>query len=460
MKKTTFLSIALAALLTGCGGGDSSSTNTDPTATATTIKVVDGYIKNATVIDASGVQATELGNGEYQFATTPVYPITATGGALIDTNTSFDINMISYNGNIISPITTLVGNVDSDILNMLSNATGLDADIKSMAIDYIDANSTTLTKISQIAYGIIKDNLQDELKAEIASNMPSDFNGLLIASQNAIDRDTTLTSIQKLIKKEYVNTINNLITNPSDAELAIAHYKEKFDATGDNDDYDGDGVPNKLELDNGFNMMDPSDINGSADNDGDGVSNLKELQYANVFYGLDYNTSIPATLIPQWETNSTSDGLIISVKEQYVIDRSTNSSLVPMPYISIADTNESTVLRTYDEANAFCNALSYGGFNDWRLPTSTEASLIFASDPLDANGGLNLWLFADKLTELTPIYVYNNVFSWTSTSIDADNADAAFLWSGKITSSISMRGLFSTHAKTDKYNAICVRNYK
>lgn len=128
MKKINGLvmSTLTAALLIGCGGGGgSSSTASDTqsgsssstTSTSTDVTVERGAVFGATVTDAAGQVATQKsGSNVYTFATTPVYPITASGG-IIDVNGDEQISagdvelttvLTSYS-TVVTPITTYLG---------------------------------------------------------------------------------------------------------------------------------------------------------------------------------------------------------------------------------------------------------------------------------------------------------------------------------------------------------------
>ncbi len=472
MKIKILLSVTLAALLTACGGGggsdspttnttgDSSNNNTGDSNTVTptsfTVKVVDGYIKDATVSDALGAEATYNGNGDYVFESLPQYPITATGGRLIDTDTEFDIAMLSHQGAVISPITTLIGNGDSDVLAMLSNATGEGADINSYAVDYVESNNVDLTKIAQISYMLLKDGLVDNLKGEIATNMPSDFNGLMTATQNAINNSSTLNQNEKIIKSGYVGLIDSLVNDATNAENILANFKQNINKTNDDDDFDGDGVPNGLEREFGYDMSVPFDINGSGDLDGDGISNIKEMMYAHVTaWDMNYTNPLPENKRPNWVAEDTDDGLILSIKEDY-------AQQIGFKYLSIADDANSNTNKSFDEAKEYCQDLVYGGFDDWRLPTLNEARDMFRSEYSDAY--INLHLQTSNLFEGYSTVFPDNVnkfkYTWTSEEVDSENANAIVLWRGELGEYRYMEGFPHMLSKDYGSSSICVREYK
>ncbi|GEM_PF-4619164 len=171
MKKINSLVIGISSTiiltLSGCGGGSSST----PTETETTITAIDGYIKNATLKDSSGLTATYSSNGKYTFSKTPTYPLTLTGGVLEDVNISFDINMTAQNGSsVISPITTFLGS-DSNLLSKFANLGLSQTTLDEFEVDYIETSDIDLAKLSQLLYIVLKDdNLTTTFKQSLENN--------------------------------------------------------------------------------------------------------------------------------------------------------------------------------------------------------------------------------------------------------------------------------------------------
>ena len=163
----------LLSSLVGCGSDNNDNTtpppSTPPSSTVTTITVVDGYIKDGLLTDANGQVGTYTSNGKYTLATSPKYPLFFTGGKYLDTNRSFDINMTSQSGLIISPITTFL-ETNTSLQTKLAVALSLSDSMESFAVDYIDTNSTDLAKLSQVLYLILKDtNLTKEFKISMTT---------------------------------------------------------------------------------------------------------------------------------------------------------------------------------------------------------------------------------------------------------------------------------------------------
>ena len=126
-KKITFsiAAIALAGMISGCGGGSSSSgssnnANTNNAASTKSVKVVDGYVIGANVCDENGVCASTEKDGIAKAAYTDTTLI-ATGGYIdINANNEIDDNDIKLpdtftlktpaGKSVISPLTALIAN--------------------------------------------------------------------------------------------------------------------------------------------------------------------------------------------------------------------------------------------------------------------------------------------------------------------------------------------------------------
>ena len=170
----------VAILFNGCGSSGSDDNDSGDTgnsaSTSTTVTAVDGYIKNAIVKDSVGNIAIYDKAGKYIFSSSPVYPITLTGGQLLDTNKSFDLNMSVSDGSslVISPITTFLGN-NSDLLSKFANLGLNKSTLSDFSIDYMDTNDLNLAKLSQLLYVILRDsNLTADFKASLESNTSID----------------------------------------------------------------------------------------------------------------------------------------------------------------------------------------------------------------------------------------------------------------------------------------------
>jgi len=213
--------VAIGIGITGCsGGGDDTptagstggSTTTGGTA-GPTITALDGYIKNATLKDASGQTATYSGaGGKYVFASSVTYPLTLTGGVYEDTNTSFDINMTCSSGSVLSPITTFIDG-NSTVLGKLANLalSGNPASFTDFSVDYVDTNDTALAKLSQLLYVVAKDsNLTRTLREDMNVTSLSALYSHIESDINTSVTDTTLQNNMRIFVQK-VKDINSSV---------------------------------------------------------------------------------------------------------------------------------------------------------------------------------------------------------------------------------------------------------
>ena len=194
----------------------------------TQITVLDGYVKNANVVDALGQKATYCSKGKYTFKDTPTYPIKSFGGELEATNEPFDINMSVNDGVslVISPITTFINN-DGDIVTKLSNAGFADFNtMEDFSIDYIATGNEDLAKLAQILYVILKDNdLTTTFKAKIDSARSLDE---IFVKANETVETSSISLIKKLRYKLFFKTIKNYTGIASDIESDIKIKTSKY----------------------------------------------------------------------------------------------------------------------------------------------------------------------------------------------------------------------------------------
>ena len=462
MKKSMLklsLATAIATAFIGCGGGSSSSPNNgsgNDDSENTDVTVVDGYIKNATVTDSAGNIATFLGNGVYRFTGSVSYPISVTGGQYADTNESFDITMSSYSGTVVNPLTTLIGSGDSEILSALSAATGLSADIKDYAKDYVDSNNTDLAKISQYAYNIIKNNLKTDFKTNIGG--VSDLNDFKTALTTTIN-NSSLDSFHKQLAINFNTNVDSFTGATKDFETILNQSKLAYTKTGDYDDADGDLIPNWVEIKLGYNPADGSDINASADTDNDGIPDYNEIYYAEAlgdydgidFYGVSgFNVSSPNTSVLNWEINATSNGNIIKIKDSYAND----NNLVKY---QIAD---ETFFGNYADAQNFCANLNTGGYTDWRLPSENDNRIF---NPSYRDYFIDIKKLARNIDKIRTIDIYGNADIWTSTEIENDPDSMKLikvfsLWKKKVNDGrTTIFAGFSDTKKIRDFNTICIR---
>jgi len=163
MKASYLISLAVATVvLTGCGGSSSSS---DTAVVASkTITVERGPILKAVVVDSNGQKAKEEGSGKYTFASTPSYPVMATGG-FIDVDRDGvvsvgdvvnDVNLTTVAGSVVTLATTLASNpkTKAEVERIATSLNITTADLLTKT----PSESKEIEAISNIMYKYMKEN--------------------------------------------------------------------------------------------------------------------------------------------------------------------------------------------------------------------------------------------------------------------------------------------------------------
>jgi len=319
MKKTNLIVLTtLGLLFIGCGGGTTTSegeiSSGGETSSPTDVTVVDGYIKDATVYDSAGLTAIYSGaNGKYTFIDTPTYPITVNGGKLEDTNLDFDIEMKS-DSTVISPITTFLHN-DDEVLEKfkLMNLGAITA--SQFSVDYIESNDTTLAKVSQVLYTMLKDDSQAiEFKKQVLSGEITSLDLFFAKASESIE--ASFDTIEK--KQEY----RNLLKSIKAFDQSPAEFEEEIKFVKNAVAYD--------PLTAGYYKARPF-----------------EVQYLSKIYIRD-------------NTNSTVEG----------IASDTEASKLWQDGI-----DQNTITRSHIGAVDYCkNFITESGYSSWRLPSVGELS--------------------------------------------------------------------------------------
>ena len=209
----------LASSLVFIGCSSSEGDSADPVLGATTVTAVDGYIRDANIIDNVGQIGVYTSSGRYAFANSIAYPLRSSGGALEDTNASFDINMSAQSGLVLSPITSFLGD-DSGLLDKLIGLGISDATtLNGLAVDYIDTNSSDLAKLSQLLYLVQKDSdLLSAFKASLADMNPANLSELFVLAQ--ADVNATMGAYAVTYNAFLVDVLN-LTVAPSEYETQL-----------------------------------------------------------------------------------------------------------------------------------------------------------------------------------------------------------------------------------------------
>jgi hypothetical protein len=342
LKKTLLLTIAVSSLLffNGCDCGCVESTNNSTTTTPITtptpetpiiippITAVDGYIKDANLTDNTGQKAEYNSlSGKYIFADPIVYPLHLTGGKLLDTNLSFDINLTAQSGDVISPITTFLGNGSTLLTKLINGGFESFNELKDFEVDYIENNNTNLSKLSQLLYIILKDdNLTNTFKNNLNFNEQNLTNIFIRAN-----KDINSSNYQAKRKMKYLlNKVEEFDGSALDMENFINKYK-KFLLSSSND--------NKVIILKTGQYHTHNSGNPSGKDDGD----LRRGVARNYTTNEDGNITDHAR------------GLIWQDKEW-----------------PASGTRKVTGIYKLEEAKEYCRNLNQGNDNHWRLPTIEE----------------------------------------------------------------------------------------
>jgi len=308
-----------------------STPDSNPTSVTVDIKVIDGYVKNASVVDNIGNTASYQGNGVYRFSVNPSYPIKASGGQLEDTNSAFDINLSAQSGSkVISPITSFIEN-DSTIRTKLAVALNKSDNMEEFEVDYVSTNDLNLSKISQLFYLSLKD---DNLKATFANTLRTN-NSLTNLDDifTAFKTDLQNSSYSGKRKMKYLlDKISEYSANVSGMEQFIQNYKDSLI----NSNQDG----NTIILRTGQTLGHTAGDDGS----------------------LAYGT-------PRSYTDNTNGTITDNAAEL------------------IWQKEDDNITKNWVDANSYCENLSLGGSSNWRLPSIEE--LVQLSDKGDRLPSIN-----------------------------------------------------------------------
>jgi len=390
------------AFLIGCGGGssDDAVNSSSSTSEPVIITAIDGYIKDATLKDSSGQIAEYNGSGKYVFKNIPVYPITLSGGVLEDINVSFDINLTLNNEDlkIISPITTFIDG-NTSLYEKLKDLNITSNDLYS---DYIESNDTNLAKLSELLYVVLHDNTT--MKQNFANSLETNtsvktLDDLFVLAKDAVYK-SSLNSTQRvnLIGLLHaIEDINSSVVSAKDVENYLKVYK--------------------IIVKNHY--KDPSFISTLA-------TGQTTSYYPNDDGDLQKGT-------PRSYTRDDAKEVVIDNATALMWQDNYDSATITFSWSHASDAVE------------YCENLTLGGYDDWRLPSLEE--LISITDKGRDNPAVNS--------------VFQNIYNgnyYSSSIISFLHEDYLALWS--VFFSRSGGCDYDDFYLVDNYYIRCVRDNK
>ena len=204
MKKIFLPSVITSILLVGCGGGSGGSSSNGTSLKE--VKVIDGYVIGARVCDTQGQCGITGADGIVRADFHKGSVLTSVGGK-IDVNFNGiadsdepDAPTMKSNGDLISPITTLV--VDGMNINKLSSLTGLSEE-ELLNEDPIQTNNVQLVKLFNAFYPVLKENRASQFVSLINNiNQNGSTNSALPQIGGT---QSTTTSVFNLVKASLGN---------------------------------------------------------------------------------------------------------------------------------------------------------------------------------------------------------------------------------------------------------------
>gem|GEM_PF-7034420 len=245
---------------------------------------------------------------------------------------------------------------------------------------------------------------------------------------------------------------------PDEMEIELGTDPNNPDSDGDGKvdgvegelDSDADGIIDALENmnedadDDGVNAeRDADDSNPNNDSDGDGVSNIQEKTD-----GTDPLNPLYYKKMTIFMMKTGQDAPIVAGDDgdlQAGLDRNItrteldeNNSLVTVQPIGLMFTDMKELHKQNQRKSvAFCENLEYGGYDDWRLPTTIEFLSLMVMDPeVEANNGAGM---------MTPLM--QNV----------DRKDVYWIGEGAVIM-LASRGIVQSSSSATARNVLCVRD--
>lgn len=213
---TKTLSLVTILSLSGCGGsgGGSSSPAAD---TSTNIEVERGKVYQATVTDAAGNTATQVGSTNvYKFSVKPTMPVIASGGWIdvdgdgnmtaSDIENDFNLSSYSY---VVTPITTYLGDTSSDegkarVQKLVSDMNVSEDDLTKVP----SKSSKDGIALQNALYKVMKTKGSKLLDANDLADVNTSFGDLKDAIAQRPDL-VDVTAIAKFAEQDIVDVLKN-----------------------------------------------------------------------------------------------------------------------------------------------------------------------------------------------------------------------------------------------------------
>ncbi|HWW04752.1 hypothetical protein [Collimonas sp.] len=227
-KKLALLSVAVASILTACGGSDGTSTAVTPTTPAVTEtaagKAVDGYLSGASalcdtnnngVADAGETAVTTDAQGNFTFAPACSSTIVVNGGSSIDTGLPFKGTLKAQAGSTVAtPLTSLMvngGMTAAQITSALGLPAGTDirmtdpmsnADLhkKTLAMQQIIQQVTdTLGALAQDSSPATVQAIYSQVAKAVTTTLVADPTAKLIGGDNSVNASLVSGMVQQSV---------------------------------------------------------------------------------------------------------------------------------------------------------------------------------------------------------------------------------------------------------------------
>jgi len=284
MKNSYLLSLVAAAILfTGCGDTSSSVTDVQPetsstaegsvieTSSSTTFTVERGPILGATLADANGTVAHEIGNGQYVFDQAVEYPVVSTGGYIdVNRNGTIDageventLHLETTEGNVVTLATTLSSN--TDIKTFLVDDLGID----EVAIaNSVPGNDQTIEALSDTVFKYAVENdinntseLSQEDLAHIQDEYTARYDIYLQDGLEAAEHETDLINSMSIVTLDDAEALaaETEISDRSTSDEGVTDAHDQTEST--------DSVTSDSDTDNINHQMDATASSDNEDSD-------------------------------------------------------------------------------------------------------------------------------------------------------------------------------------------------